>query len=223
MKQAHLRELARLARNGLASAEPSHDYLHAIRVCGLARRILDIEGGDAEVVIPASLFHDLVVFPKTKRASLRSNIASANSAAAILEGLDWYPRDKVPKVRSAIERCSFTNNLGKLSLEEYIVQDADLLDSIGAIAIARTFCSGGQMGNPIYSLSDPAATSRAAAPFQFTLDLFQTRLLRVYERLHTQAARSLALPRLRFTLLYYAQILGEIDDAQAPAMWVHPS
>ncbi len=111
---------------------------------------------------------------------------------------------------SAIERCSFLQNRSKEALEEYVVQDADLLESVGAVAIARTFTSGGLMGNAFYCLTDPRAERRGLDDSQFILDLIQSRLLRVSERLYTETARKLGRRCHRFTEEFLEEFLAEI-------------
>lgn len=204
-------ELIAVAKERISGADPSHDFAHALRIMKLATRLAREEGGDLEVIVPAALFHDLVVHPKDSPQSSQSSTDSAAAAAEILRGLDWYPAEKIAHVACVIERCSFSKNLPKESLEENIVQDADMLESLGAVAVARTFCSSGQMGRALHDIDDPAATNRELDARRFGLDLFGARLFKVKERLATASARRLAEGREKFLREYFDQFLREIE------------
>lgn len=204
-------ELTRLAQANIGDGDPSHDYLHACRVLHLAERVAAEEGGDLDIIVPAALFHDIVMYPKDDPRSSLASVESAEWAKRALAALDWYPAEKIGAVAKAIERCSFSKHLPKESLEEHIVQDADLLESLGAISVARTFSSCGQLGRLFYHTDDPCCLEREASPRSYALDLFLTRLFRVEERLHTAAARRIAEDRARFTKAFYDQFLAEIE------------
>lgn len=210
------KELREIASERIPRDDPSHDLGHALRIVSTAKRIAAVEGGDLDVIIPAALFHDLIVHPKDSPASADSSRDSADAAESILRGLDWYPEVKIAHVRRAIERCSFSKDLPKDSIEEEIVQDADLLESLGAIAVARTFCSTGQMKRVFYDPDDPTAEKRVLDPKRYALDLFPARLFMARERLATHEARRMAGPRELFLHAFYERFMEEIgaEDAQ---------
>lgn len=204
-------ELIMVARERIDDVDPSHDFRHAIRILKLAKRIAAKEGGDMDVVIPAALFHDLIVHPKGTPESAMSSEHSADAAGEILDAREWYPKEKIPHVQRVIARCSFSKNLPKESIEENIVQDADLLESLGALAVARTFCSTGQMGRPFYDIDDPAAENRELDPKGNALDLFGSRLFVAKERLATDEAIRIGEKREEFLHQFFEQFLEEIN------------
>ncbi|MBP7057012.1 HD domain-containing protein [Candidatus Gracilibacteria bacterium] len=196
----------------LASTDDrAHDFAHLYRVLCMAERIATEEHADMDVVIPAALWHDIVIYAKNDPRSKEASIHSAAKARELLTGLDWYPQDKIDAVEHAITRCSFSKNLPKDAIEQYIIQDADLLESTGAIAVVRTFTSGAQMNRPFYDLDDPEAKGRAFDAFANSLDLFPSRLFIVPERLYTQTAKKIGKERDAFVRLFYQQFVKEIS------------
>jgi len=210
MNVGQKRELIRLAERSIPNDDPSHDLLHTRRVLALAERIAAREGADPEIVIPAALFHDVVVLPKNDPRSRMSQTLSARKARRLLARLKWYPDRKIPAVARAIERCSFSQDLPKETVEEQVLQDADLLESVGAVAIARTFCSSGQMKRRFYDPDDPRGKNRPLAPKQNALDLFPVRLFQAGKRLTTRSARLIAKRREKTLRDFYRRFLAEI-------------
>jgi len=211
MTEQHKQELVALARQHIKPDDRSHDLLHALRILKLTEEIGTREGGDPDILIPAALFHDLVMYPKNDPRSSLASIHSADQTRELLSRLDWYPAEKIPAVAQAIERCSFTKQLPKERLEEYILQDADLLESVGAISIARTFSSSGHMGRQFYDVEDPTAQARPISPKDFALDLFPGRLFIAAARLHTKTAKRLGRRRDKFLHKFYQEFLDDID------------
>jgi len=203
--------LVRLARENIKDDDPSHDYWHALRIMKLAELIAAEEGGDPDIVVPAALFHDVIIYPKDDPRSPLASVHSADLARRLLAGTGWYPPDKIEAVAKAIERCSFSKALPKERIEEHILQDADLLESLGAIAVARTFSSSGQMRRRFYDPDDPRAERRQPVAKGNALDLFPVRLFQAAGRLHTAAAKKMAVRREAFLHVFYAEFLKDIE------------
>lgn len=203
--------LVQEARKRISDDDPSHDFLHALRVLALAERIGREEGGDLDIIVPAALFHDAVNWPKDDPRAALSSVHSAQPAKDVLAETPWFPTGKIQAVSDAIERCSFSKDLPKDRLEEHIVQDADLLESTGAISIARTFASSGQMKRRFYDPEDPEAASREIArPLTNALDLFPSRLFKASARLHTATAKAPAERRDAFLHVFHREFLLDI-------------
>ncbi len=212
MNDEQRQNLVEEARKHITDEDPSHDFLHALRVLALAEKIALQEQGDTDIVIPAALFHDAINYPKNEPRAALASVHSAQLAKEILAKKTWFPKEKIDAVGNAIERCSFSKNLPKEHLEEYIIQDADLLESLGAISIARTFSSSGQMKRPFYDVDDPGAVTREIIrPLTNALDLFPARLFKAKERLHTNAAKNMAERRDAFLHLFYQEFLLDIQ------------
>mgnify|MGYP002642074590 FL=1 len=202
-------KLIEKARRIIDDKDPSHDLAHALRVLRNAEYIADFEGGDLGVIIPAALFHDVIVYPKHSSKSKYSARDSAILAREILESLG-YCKDKISLVEEAILEHSYGKGIKPERLESQIVQDADRLEAVGAIAIMRTFCSTGQMQRKLYHFSDPFCVDRKPDAKAQALDLFYDRLLKVGQTMNTETARNLAGVRTKFLYQFLEQLESEL-------------
>ena len=203
--------LINIAREKLKENDPSHDIYHALRVLKNAEDIAAKENGDLYIIVPSALFHDTICYPKNHPKSKFSSIESADLAVKILEELNQYPKDKISKVYTSIEQCSFSKNAIPKLLEAKILQDADRLDATGAISIMRTFCSAGLMNSKLYNYEDPFCKRREPDSLDYALDLFYTRLLKIKDVMHTQTAKILAERRTKILLEYLKSLEEELS------------
>ena len=209
-----LREkLINIAQREIPNDDVTHDFQHAFRVLSNAEQIVETEGGDLDVITPAALFHDLVVYPKDHPDKDKSQEESAEGAERILSNLDNYPEEKIDKVKTCIMECSFSKNLDPSFLESAILQDADGLEATGAISIMRTYSSTGQMERPFYNPEDPFCENRKPDAKKFALDLFYERLLKVSERMHTSKAKRIADRRTEFLREFLDEFKLELEGS----------
>lgn len=190
--------------------DPSHDLLHMQRVDDNQRVISAREGGDPEILIPAAYLHDIVNYPKSDPRSRFSAEESGRVATQFLRELPRYPQQKIPLVAEAIRRHSFSAALPPVTLEDAILQDADRLESVGIVALMRTFASCGVLGRQLFDLEDPFCEGREPDPSQFGLDLYYTRLLRVEERLNTETAKEMGRKRVAAMQMVVEGLRGEM-------------
>ncbi len=203
------RKLINIAKRSIHN-DLSHDFGHALRVMRLAIKITIAEGADIDVVVPAALFHDVRVYKGSQNYKVEHK-ESAEFARKTLFGIKEYPKEKIESVVYSIRVCSFSKNIRPKLLEARILQDADLLESTGAISIARTFGSSTPMHiTAYYDLNDPFCSKRKPNDRKYSVDLFFTRLLRINQRLHTQTARELAKERDAFLRKFIKQLSTEI-------------
>ncbi|MDQ3851599.1 MAG: HD domain-containing protein [Thermoproteota archaeon] len=194
----------------LEGRDPAHDFHHIMRVYKNAKLIGLREGTNMEILLPAVLLHDLVVYPKGSANSSKSSDESADLAENILQSYG-YPQAKIDQICYCIRAHSFSKRLVPASLEGRILQDADRLDAVGAIGIARTFSVGGSENRTFYNVDDPfCRTDRALNDKQWTLDHFQLKLLKLEEFMHTRTAKKIARERTRFMMLFIRQLQREI-------------
>ena len=205
------RTLLEASRQILRRHDPAHDFGHALRVLRMCEHLARSENGDLEVLIPAALFHDAVMYPKNDARSANASAESAAAAVSVLNNVEGYPRAKAAQVAAAIAVCSFKKRLPPPSLEAAILQDADRLEACGAFGVMRTFASAGQMGVALVDMEDPQGARRPHNSFRFALDLFFERLLVVPDVLHTAAAKRLAAKRRDFVQSFLCQVLEEIE------------
>lgn len=207
------KKLVGLAKKYQIKGDPSHDFQHVLRVLNLAVRIAKQEGGDMDIVIPAALFHDAVVYRKDSKKSKNESRESAALAAKILGGVKKYPEEKIGKIKACILECSFRKGARPTLLESKILQDADRLEATGAISVMRTFSSGGQMKRSFYNQSDPFRKKSKPKSFETGLDLFYERLLVVEKLMHTLWAKKIAKRRTRFLRVFLSELKTELSES----------
>lgn len=169
----------------------AHDLAHLQRVWHNARTLHETEGGELDVLLAAVLLHDCVSVEKNSPLRAQASRLAADKASSLLQEMNW-PREKVTQVAHAIEAHSFSANITPLTLEAKIVQDADRLDSLGMLGVARTFYVAGRMGAALYDPQDPEAQHRDYDDTRFCLDHFQTKLLHLAEGFQTATGQRLA-------------------------------
>jgi uncharacterized protein len=194
----------------LEGRDPAHDFHHLMRVYKNAKRIGRREGTNMDILLPAVLLHDLVVYPKGSTKSSKSSDESADLAQNILRSYG-YTQDQINQICYCIRAHSYSKRVVPASLEGRILQDADRLDALGAIGVARTFSVGGSENRIFYNPNDPFCRSdRDLDDMQWTLDHFQTKLLKLEDFMHTQTAKKIAKERTRFMKLFIRQLQKEI-------------
>lgn len=192
------KKLIKIAQEELSSDNVTHDFQHAYRVLSNAENIAEEEEGDLDIIVPAALFHDLVIYPKGQSNEYKSQKESAEGAERILSKLEEYPEEKIKKVKTCIMECSFNRNLDPSFLESAILQDADGLEATGAISVMRTYSYTGETERPFYDPEDPFCEERKPDATKFALDLFYERLLKVSDRMNTSKAKEIADRRTEF-------------------------
>lgn len=197
----------------LASAEdPAHDFLHFQRVVATAKSLCAQEGGKIEVVLPAAWLHDFVIIPKNDPRRNQASRLSAEAATGFLREIN-YPEKYLDDIAHAIEAHSFSANIPAKTLEACIVQDADRLDGLGAIGIARCFATAGLMKRSFYSDQDPFCEKRQPDDGQFTVDHFFAKLFKTAETLKTGAGRQEGIKRVDIMKRYLKDLGAEINRA----------
>lgn len=194
----------------LEGGDPAHDFNHIMRVYKNAKIIGLHERTNMDILLPAVLLHDLVVYPKGSAKSSKSSDESADLAEDILQSYG-YQQDQINQICYCIRMHSYSKRFVPASLEGKILQDADRLDALGAIGIARVFSVGGSENRKLYNTNDPFyKTTRELDDIQWTLDHFQTKLLKLEGSMHTEAAKKIAQERTRFMLLFIRQLEKEV-------------
>jgi uncharacterized protein len=169
----------------------AHDLSHLQRVWHNVRTLHAQEGGDLEVLLASVLLHDSVAVEKNSPLRSQASRLAAEKASTVLASLDW-PTAKIAAVIHAIEAHSFSANITPTTLEAKIMQDADRLDSLGMLGVARTFYIAGRMGSALYDPQDPQAKARDYDDKRFCLDHFQTKLLHLADGFQTTTGQHLA-------------------------------
>ncbi|MBP0598954.1 HD domain-containing protein [Herbaspirillum sp. LeCh32-8] len=191
------------------AGDGSHDLSHLVRVWNNARRIHAQEGGDLRVLLAAVLLHDCVRVEKNSPLRSQASRLSAQRTQQILQAQGWSD-DECARVAHAVEAHSFSAGIAPLSLEAKIIQDADRLDAIGAIGVARCFYVAGRMGSGLYDAADPLAQDRALDDKRYALDHFPAKLLRLASGFQTVAGAAMAARRQSAMEQFMAVLSEEI-------------
>jgi uncharacterized protein len=187
----------------------SHDTGHLARVWANARRIAAEEGGDGEVLAAAVLLHDCVRVEKSSPLRAQASRLAAERATDILGGLGWG-QARIGAVSHAIAAHSFSAGIAPETVEARILQDADRLEAIGAIGVARCFYTAGRMGSQLYDPADPRAEQRALDDRAFATDHFRTKLLTLEGGFQTASGARLARERTQLVADFLGAFEAEI-------------
>jgi uncharacterized protein len=209
MDRERLDRLQAAAMARLAGAGPAHDELHVARVMDSARKIAHAEGADLDVCVTAALLHELFNHPKGHPESSRSGDVCAEHATVLLRE-HGYDEPFIERVAYCIRVHAFSRGIMPETLEAKVLQDADRLDAIGAIGIARLFATSAEMKRPFYALDDPFCRAREPDDKQWGIDHFYRKLLRIGDGLHTATARAIAGERIAFMRAYLDQLEREL-------------
>lgn len=200
----------------VASAEdPAHDLLHFKRVVTLAKKLCLSENGMLEVVVPAAWLHDFVIVPKDSPLRSQASKLSAQKAIEFLRSID-YPAKYYDDIAHAIEGHSFSANIQVTTTEAKIVQDADRLDGLGAIGVARCFATAGLLKRPFYNLEDPMCHEREPNDQTFTVDHFFKKLFKTAETLKTASGKMEGYRRAEVMRRYLSDLEIEIKEEIKP-------
>jgi uncharacterized protein len=194
---------------GERCTDSAHDLDHVIRVVSTAKAIAAAEGGRLEVIVPAAWLHDLIKLPKGDPESHLSSIKSASAACEFLRQSE-YPPALLPEIMHCIEAHSFSAGIEPHSLEACIVQDADRLDALGAIGIARCFAMAGALNRALYDRADPFANHRELNDRLYAVDHFGAKLFRIAQTLRTATAQKLGEKRAVFMQDFLRQLRSEL-------------
>ncbi len=192
-----------------ATREPAHDFLHVLRVAANARRIATAEGARVAIAEPAAALHELFNYPKGHPDSPRSGDVCAEHARVVLRA-EGVSDEDAEAIATCIREHPFSRGIVGTTIESRVLQDADRLDAIGAIGIARCMATCAEMKRPFYSPIDPFCTERALDDKAWGIDHFYKKLLRIPDTLHTATARAMASERVAAMTQFLAQLAREI-------------
>ncbi|HSH01430.1 MAG TPA: HD domain-containing protein [Anaerolineae bacterium] len=189
--------------------DPSHDLAHIQRVVANAQNLTANSPASLEIIYPAAWLHDCVTLPKDAPNRHQASRLAADAATTFLHQAN-YPTHYIDAINHAIAAHSFSAQIPPQTLEAKIVQDADRLDALGAIGIARCFTVGGALGRPLYTSPDPFCHTRTPNDLESSLDHFYTKLLTLADTMQTEAGRAEARRRTTFLRQFLDQLAQEI-------------
>lgn len=187
----------------------AHDLGHLRRVWANAKLIAMDVPCDMEILLPAVFFHDLINLPKSHPDRSSASRRSATAACDFLRG-DGFAAEKLPAVAHAIAAHSFSAGILPETPEAHVLQDADRLEALGAIGIARMFHVAGALGGQLFDSEDPMALRRPLNDRRFALDHIQTKLLLLVDTMQTAPGRAMAEVRADWVLSFRTRLLAEL-------------
>ncbi len=196
--------------------DPAHDLAHLDRVWRNALAIAD-DQADMAVLLAASYLHDLINLPKNDPNRHLASRRSAQESEPILQELG-FSDTQIQATQHAIEAHSFSANIPPRTPEARILRDADRLDALGAIGIARTFAVAGALGRDLYDPEDPFAVSRDLDDLNFSIDHWKVKLLSLPDDMLTEAGHALAQER-RAQMLEFLRAFADEIGHPVPAPW----
>ncbi len=201
---------------GPGTTDGSHDVSHILRVWRNAAAIAATEpAADVELLVAGVLLHDCVAVEKDSPLRSQASRLAAERARGIVAELGWTPA-RVDALAHAIEAHSFSAGIEPRTLEARVLQDADRLDAIGAIGIARCFYTGGRMGSLLYDAEDPGAERRGLDDRRYAIDHFPAKLFKVADGFRTPAGQAMARARAATMRGFVETFMREITEGSAP-------
>jgi len=209
-----LQQTISFVRKALEDAEKGHDWFHTERVWRTAVHIQRLEGkGDLQVIELAALLHD-ISDPKFNEGDEEKG---SRIAGEFLERQD-LDRERILHIQKIIRHVSYKGGVPQeeiSSTEFRIVQDADRLDAMGAIGIARAFHYGGHKNRLIYDPSVPLQEYSSSEEYRAspapTINHFYEKLLKLKDLMNTETGKALARDKHDFMLLFLKRFYEEWD------------
>lgn len=225
-----INEAKRFVKESMKSNDPSHDWNHVERVYKLAIYLSNEEKQlnpniyfDMEIVELAALFHDIVDFKYNSHISNLDDM-SEKILNEFFEKFN-YPKEKIDKILSIISNISWRKELelsskaNEISFELKVVRDADRLDAIGAVGIARCMAFTGAKNRPIYQADLKPIENMTADQYNkqtiknesTAINHFYEKLVKIKDKMTTETGKKLALERHNFMIQYLNQFDKEIS------------
>ena len=213
--QSLLREIESMYRG----RDPAHDFSHIFRVCKNAKEIGQAEGANMPVLLLAALLHDAFEGPKgsvsrddISRDEEEEQLARRRKTlACFLDGMGLSEEAK-DGVIYAVQVHAFSRGIMPETLEAKILQDADRLDALGAVGIARVFMTGGAMNRAFCSPRDPFCKTREPDDGRWNLDHFYRKLLKLESGMHTKKGKDMARRRTEVMSRYLRELEEEMGE-----------
>ncbi len=200
---------ARYVRGLFTGESSGHDWWHTWRVWQTAVRLAEAEGADTEIVQLAALLHDV------DDAKLSPETAAGKDRAVAFLREQGVPEEHIRRITYIIGQVSFKGSQSETpdSVEGMCVQDADRLDALGAVGIARTFAFGGSRGRVLWEPDEAPRTQITEGEYRkgggCTVNHFYEKLLLLKDMMNTPTARAMAEARHRVMEEYLDEFFAE--------------
>jgi uncharacterized protein len=204
-----IKRLGDLLRPFYETDDPAHDWPHIGRVAATAKKLCSGESVNVECVLAAVYCHDLVNLPKNHPDRSRASELAAEKALPFLREVG-FSQEEMQIISTAIIEHSFSKGLRPSIREAAIVQDADRLDSLGAIGILRCASVNTLMKLKYYDAFDPFAEVRELNDKEFMLDHYFVKLFKLPDLMTTEAGKKEGELRVEYMKSFLAELGKEI-------------
>ena len=201
-----LENLKKVVKSKLGKNDPAHDFEHVMRVYRNAERICKSENGNKKLILSAVLLHDIIKIKNRKDSALKS----AKLSEKILKDYS-FSNDQIKIICDAIKEHSFSKGKIPSTIEGKILQDADRLDAIGSIGLARVFSFSGSNNRPFYDPKDPFSKNRSLNDNKWTIDHFYEKLLTLEQKMNTKTGKTIAKKRTKTLKDFLKELKNEIQ------------
>lgn len=215
-----IEKLEEITKKASSGADLANDYYHIQRVLGIAEYLCREEKADFNIVKIAVLLHNIVPRKRENESITDYRSESIQKSEEILKKLGF-----IPEIISKVLNCIMASYMGvellAENIEARVAHDANKLDTIGAIGIARAFTFGGYFNRPIYdsektlvkSTKDLETDELRYDPRKLepdTVSHFKTKLLKIKDRMLTETGKKLAKDRHQFMVEFLTRFLNDI-------------
>ncbi len=198
MNKKDIEKLKELARPYFKHADPDR-WAHSLRVLNIARHLQKHEGGDLDVIEAAAILHDTGRGIECINKKLRHEEESSKTADKLLRKIN-FPAAKVSRVQHCIEVHRWSQGLKAETIEAQIIKDADRIDAIGAVGLARAFTLGAHRLRPFISKTEFS-----------TLDHVKKKLIKIdADSVGTRTAKKIIKNRHKFVVLFAEEFEKEL-------------
>jgi len=194
------------ARQYYADTDAAHDFDHVLRVLVLAERIGQAEGAAMEIVRAATLLHDVARAEEERSGTCHARVGAERARQILAD----HPADKVEAVAQAIASHRFRDEVVPQTLEAKVLYDADKLDAIGAIGIARAYALAGRCGQRLWAETPAGSLAESQSTDYTPVHEFTFKLSRLKDTLFTATARRIAEERHRYLVEFFARLEEEV-------------
>ncbi len=192
--------------------DAAHDISHVQRVWKTAQQIMAQEPSPVNplVVLAACYLHDIVVLPKDHPQRAQASSLAAVKARAVLVEMA-FPGQLIDNVCHSVASHSYSAGIAPQTIEAKVVQDADRMEALGAIGLARVFYTAGVLRQKMFDPQDPQALQREPDDRRYALDHFQLKLLKLADAMQTDAGRAMAQENTDYLHEFTTKLLRELD------------
>ncbi len=197
--------------------DPVHDFNHVLRVLALAERLAEAEDADLTVVRQAALLHDISRAEDHNAGTSYAMQVKAETDHAILAAR--YARDLlveedpafIEAVAHCIEAHRYRNAIKPESIEAQCLFDADKLDAIGAVGVARSFAYAGGAGNPLWGDVSEGYTPGQSGEAHTPRHEFEIKLKHIRDRMYTTSGKRMAEERHAYMVAFFKRMAREVS------------